>query len=67
MAEAVMKIEGMSCQHCVMAVKKALGGVPGVVQSDVQIGSAKVQYDDAKIKQKDIEAAVEKAGYKIAK
>ncbi|MDD5008095.1 MAG: heavy-metal-associated domain-containing protein [Syntrophorhabdaceae bacterium] len=67
MAEAVMKIEGMSCQHCVMAVKKALGGVPGVVQSDVQIGSATVQYDDAKTKQKDIEAAIEKAGYKVAK
>jgi len=65
MAEAVMKIEGMSCQHCVMAVKKALGGVPGVVQSDVQIGSATVQYDDAKTKQKDIEAAIEKAGYKV--
>ena len=65
MAEAVMKIGGMSCQHCVMAVKKALGGVPGVVQSDVQIGSATVQYDDAKTKQKDIEAAIEKAGYKV--
>ena len=67
MAETTMKIEGMSCQHCVMAVRKALGGVPGVVQSDVRIGSATVQYDDAKTKQKDIEAAIEKAGYKVAK
>lgn len=67
MAEAIMKIEGMSCQHCVMAVRKALGGMPGVVQSDVRIGSATVQYDDAKTKQKDIEAAIEKAGYKVAK
>ena len=67
MAEAIMKIEGMSCQHCVMAVKKALGVVPGVFASDVQIGSAAVQYDDAKTQQKDIEAAIEKAGYKVTK
>ncbi len=67
MAEATVKIEGMSCQHCVMAVKKALGVVPGVVASDVQIGSATVQYDDAKTQQKDIEAAIEKAGYKVTK
>ncbi len=40
MAETKVTIEGMSCQHCVMAVKKALGGVPAVIESDVQIGSA---------------------------
>jgi copper chaperone len=67
MAETNIKIEGMSCQHCVMAVRKALGGVPGIVQSDVQVGSAIVQYDDAKSKQKDIEAAIEKAGFRVKK
>lgn len=25
-----LKVEGMTCDHCVMAVTKALGGVPGV-------------------------------------
>jgi len=67
MAETTVKIEGMSCQHCVMAVNKALGGVPGVVESAVRIGSATVQYDDVKTQQKDIEAAIEKAGYKVTK
>ncbi len=67
MAETTVKIEGMSCQHCVMAVKKALSGVPGVAASDVRIGSATVQYDEAKTQQKDIEAAIEKAGYKVTK
>ncbi len=43
-----IEIEGMSCQHCVMAVKKALGGVLGILESDVQIGNASVKYDEAK-------------------
>lgn len=67
MAEANIAIEGMSCQHCVMAVKKALGGVPGILESNVQVGSASVKYDDAKIKKEDIEAKIEKAGYTVKK
>ena len=67
MAEAKFKIEGMSCQHCVMAVKKAIGGVPGILESDVQVGSALVKYDESKAKETDIKAAIEKAGYKVVK
>ena len=65
MAEAKLKIEGMSCQHCVQAVKKALSGIAGVDSTDVEIGSATVRYDDAKATQKDLEAAVEKAGFSV--
>jgi copper chaperone len=65
MAEAKLKIDGMSCQHCVAAVKKALCEVPGVDSTDVEIGSATVRYDDAKTSQKDLEAAVEKAGFSV--
>ena len=67
MAEASITIEGMSCQHCVMAVKKALGGVPGILESNVQIGSAVVKYDESKIRKEDIETKIEDAGYKVTK
>jgi copper chaperone len=67
MAETTIKIEGMSCQHCVMAVKKALGGIPAILQSEVQIGSAMVKYDESKIKKEDIESKIEKAGYRVVK
>jgi copper chaperone len=67
MAETKMEIEGMSCQHCVMAVKKALGSVPGILESNIQVGSAAVKYDEAKIKNEDIEAKIENAGYKVKK
>jgi copper chaperone CopZ len=67
MAEVKIAIEGMSCQHCVMAVKKSLGGVPGILESDVQIGSAVVKYDENKVKKEEIETRIEGAGYKVTK
>jgi copper chaperone len=67
MAETKIAIEGMSCQHCVMAVQKALGGVPGVFESNVQIGSAVVKYDENKIKKEEIETKIESAGFKVTK
>jgi copper chaperone CopZ len=67
MAEAVMKIEGMSCQHCVMAVKKAIGGLPGIVESNVEIGNAVVTYDEGKTGLAALEAAVEKAGFRVVR
>ncbi len=66
MAEISLKIEGMSCQHCIMHVKKAVDGVNGVSSSDVAIGSAKVIYDDSKADKDAIVRAVQKAGYKIS-
>jgi copper chaperone len=65
MTEATLKIDGMSCQHCVMRVKKAIDALSGVSQSDVQVGSAAVKFDESKIKKEDIAAAIEKAGYRV--
>jgi copper chaperone len=67
MAEALMKIEGMSCQHCVMRVRKAVDDLPGVSHSEVNVGMARVEYDESKVQASDLEKAVEKAGYKVAK
>ncbi len=67
MAETTLKIEGMSCRHCVMRVKKAVEAVAGVSGSDVKIGSATVTFDEAKAKKEDLEKAVEQLGFKIAK
>ena len=40
---------------------------PGILESDIQVGSASVKYDESKIKKGDIEAKIEKAGYKVKK
>ncbi|MDA8387898.1 MAG: cation transporter [Nitrospiraceae bacterium] len=65
MAEATVRIEGMSCQHCVMAVKKAVESVKGVTGAHVEIGKAVVSFDETKTKLADIEEAVKNAGYKV--
>ncbi len=60
-----LSIEGMSCNHCVMHVKKALGTVSGLLVDDVQIGKAKVRYEDTSVTEATIAQAVEDAGYKL--
>ena len=65
MAEITLKIGGMSCQHCVMSVKKAIDGIDGVISSDIAVGSATVEYDDTKTDREAVAEAVQSAGYKI--
>jgi copper chaperone CopZ len=48
-----------------MAVKNELSKLPNVQVEDVQIGRARVQYDETKIRWEDFSAAVEKAGYRL--
>jgi len=67
MAEVKVSIDGMSCQHCVMAVKKAVDSLNGVDGSEVEVGSATVKFDDSVLKAEDIEAAIVNSGYKIKK
>lgn len=37
-----LTIEGMSCGHCVGAVRAALAKVPGVTKADVSLDAAKL-------------------------
>ncbi|MGA7161407.1 MAG: cation transporter [Bacteroidota bacterium] len=60
-----LKIEGMSCMHCIMSVKKELGKLGGVVVEDVQIGKAKIQYDEATVSRQTLEKTIDEAGYKL--
>jgi copper chaperone len=60
-----LRIEGMTCGHCVMSVKKELSRIPHVQVDDVQIGTARIQYDEAKVSIVEIARAIEQAGYKL--
>jgi len=59
-----LTIEGMSCDHCVMHVKKELSKVAGLEIEEVRIGKAHVRYDDSVTLQR-VAQAVEDAGYKL--
>jgi copper chaperone len=57
---------GMSCQHCVASVQKALDAVEGVTSAEVAVGSARVTYDESRTDRDTITGAVHNAGYTIA-
>ena len=61
-----LKIDGMSCGHCVSAVDKALKGVDGVQVEQVAVGSATVSYDPATTSTDKITEAIGDAGYTVA-
>lgn len=61
-----LKIDGMSCGHCVNAVDKALKSVDGVQVEQVAIGSATVSYDPAATSADKITRAIEDEGYAVA-
>ena len=65
MRQAIISIEGMSCEHCVIQVQKALGMLKGIEDADVTIGTATVHYDEELVKREDMEAAIEAAGYEV--
>jgi len=48
-----------------MRVKKVIEGLSGINNVNVEVGKATVSFDDAKTSQKDIEAAITRAGYQI--
>jgi len=60
-----LKIEGMTCGHCVMSVKKELGKVAGLTVQNVEIGRALVQYDEATVTADQLAKIIEEAGYKL--
>jgi len=63
MERLTMTIEGMTCEHCVRAVRGRLERTPGVKVDDVQIGSAVVEYNPATTNVDDIEEAIADEGY----
>lgn len=64
MQQATLHIEGMSCGHCLNAVRRALSAVPGVKIDAIRIGRADVSYDESIIGPSQLEAAVADAGYR---
>jgi copper chaperone len=58
------KIDGMTCGHCVMAVKRELSKL-NLESAEVEIGTAQVKFDETKIDSSTIENAISEAGFKV--
>jgi copper chaperone CopZ len=64
MAVLNLTIGGMSCDHCVRHVQRALARVPGVTVRQVTVGNATVDYNGQPDVLAAIVSAVTEAGYR---
>ena len=60
-----LTIQGMSCGHCVMHVRKALGMLNGLNVESVEIGKALVEFDETIVTREHIAKTIEEAGYRL--
>ena len=67
MANTVIKVDGMSCEHCVKAITKAVGALPGVanVAVDLTTKTVAVDHDPAKATLDQIKFEIEDQGYDV--
>jgi copper chaperone len=64
---ATVKIKGMSCDHCVMAVTKALKEIHGIKDVQVDLAKGEATFDEEEPVDMDIvRAQIAKAGYEAA-
>ncbi len=59
-----IKINGMSCAHCVAAVEKELKKL-NPEKLEVTIGSAKIEYAENVFSDEDISKAIKEAGFTV--
>ena len=63
---SILKVKGMSCQHCMMSVTKALNRLEGIKNVQVDLVKGEVQFDNTKeLAPNRIEKAIQDAGYEI--
>lgn len=67
MEKSVLKVDGMSCEHCVNAITKAVGALDGVdeVKVDLNQKTVTVTHDEAKAPLNKIKLEIEDQGYDI--
>lgn len=59
-----IKIDGMSCGHCVSHVKEALEALEGVVKVDVKL-EENAAYVEGTVSEDKVREAIDEAGYDV--
>lgn len=67
METSVIRVDGMSCQHCVKAVEGAVGALDGVnsVSVDLPAKTVTVTHDPAAASLETIKGEIEDQGYDV--
>jgi copper chaperone CopZ len=61
----VLRVEGMSCQHCVKHVKEALESVRGVSKAEVALEKKEAVVEGMSLDDAALKSAVAEAGYNV--
>ncbi|HEY8373177.1 MAG TPA: copper ion binding protein [Pseudonocardiaceae bacterium] len=66
MTEATYTVQGMTCGHCVSAVREEIGKLDGVREVDVNLETGKVRVlSDGPLPTDRVREAVDEAGYEL--
>jgi len=60
-----LSIEGMHCGGCVTRLSNTLRKLDGVELRHAEVGAAEVVYDDQRISQDQIAAAIKRIGFQV--
>jgi copper chaperone len=66
MEKTIIKVDGMSCEHCVKAIKTAVEALPGVSDAAVDLNAKTVTVEhDPALPQDKIKTEIEDQGYDV--
>lgn len=66
--QEILRVEGMSCNHCKQAVETAVQKLPGMTAAAVDLAAKTltVEFDNEKTSTEKIRHAVEETGFEVA-
>ena len=67
MKHTTLKVQGMTCQHCVKAIEKSVGKLAGVTEVAVNLANAQVDvhFDERQSDEAAIKAVIQAEGYEV--
>ena len=69
MTQESLKVEGMTCQHCVETITEALGTIVGTnkITVDLDKKEVKIDYNEEETNLKEISVKIVEAGFELGK
>lgn len=65
MTSVELKVEGMSCNHCVISIEGALKEIGSKGKVHLASDTVTIEYDEKKLNLDQIKEAIEEQGYEI--
>lgn len=67
MEKITLKVQGMSCGHCVSSIEESVGKLAGVksVKVNLNSGEVEVEFNSAEVNLSDIKERIDDQGYDV--